>query len=63
MDHKLARNSDGKAEEMVAAWASQSRLDAMAVARVSGKPPAGTWLSLRLEGRAVRVIGAGRGAM
>ncbi len=57
MDHKLAGNSDGKVEEIVAAWAPQLALYATAIARVSGKPPVGTWLNLPLEGSAVRVIG------
>ena len=58
MDHKLAGNSDGKVEEIVAAWAPQLALYATAIARVSEKPPAGTWLNLPLEGLAVGVIGA-----
>ena len=58
MDHKLAGNSDGKVAEIVAAWASQLGLYATAIARVSGKPPVGTWLNLPLEGRAVRVSDA-----
>ena len=58
MDHKLAGNSDGKVEEIVATWAPQLALYATAIARVSGKPPAGTWLNLPLEGSAVRVKGA-----
>ena len=33
-------------------------LYATAIARVSGKPPVGTWLNLPLEGSAVRVMGA-----
>ena len=58
MDHKLAGNSDGKMEEIVAIWAPQLALYATAIARVSGKPPVGTWLNLPLEGSAVRISGA-----
>jgi ATP-dependent helicase/nuclease subunit A len=58
MDHKLAGNSDGKVQEIVATWAPQLALYATAIARVSGKPPVGTWLNLPLEGSAVRVSGA-----
>jgi ATP-dependent exoDNAse (exonuclease V) beta subunit len=58
MDHKLAGNSDGKSEEIVATWASQLALYAKAIARVSGKPSVGTWLNLPLEGSAARVKGA-----
>ena len=58
IDHKLAGNSDGKVQEIVATWAPELALYATAIARVSGKPPVGTWLSLPLEGSAVRVIGA-----
>ena len=58
MDHKLAGNSDGKLEEIVATWAAQLALYATAIARVNGKPPMGTWLNLPLEGSAVRVMGA-----
>ena len=57
MDHKLAGNSDGKVQEIVATWAPQLALYATATARVSGKPSVGTWLNLPLEGSAVRVIG------
>ena len=39
-------------------WICLSVLHATAIARVSGKPPVGTWLNLPLEGSAVRVIGA-----
>jgi len=39
------------------AWAPQLSLCATAIARVSGKPPVGTWLNLPLEGSAVRVMG------
>ena len=58
MDHKLAGNSGGKVEEIVATWAPQLALYATAIARVSGKPSVGTWLNLPLEGSSVRVIGA-----
>jgi ATP-dependent exoDNAse (exonuclease V) beta subunit len=58
MDHKLAGSSDGKVEEIVATWAPQLAEYATAIARVSGKPPVGTWLNLPLEGSAVRVMGA-----
>ena len=58
MDHKLAGISDGKVEEIAATWAPQMALYATAIARVSGKPPAGTRLNLPLEGMAVRVMGA-----
>ena len=58
MDHKLAGNSDGKVEEIVANWAPQLALYTTAIARISGKPPVGTWLNLPLEGSAVRVFGA-----
>ena len=53
---KLAGNSDGKVKEIVAAWAPQLALYATAIARVSGKPPVGTWLNLPLEGSALWVI-------
>ena len=55
MDHKLAGVSEGGVEEIVATWAPQLALYATAIARASGKPPAGTWLNLPLEGGAVRV--------
>ena len=58
MDHKLAGNSDGKVEDSVATRAPQLALYATAIARVSGKPPVGTWLNLPLEGSAVGVGGA-----
>jgi len=58
MDHKLAGNSSGKLQEIVATWAPQLALYATAISRVSGKPPVGTWLNLALEGSAVRLIGA-----
>ena len=58
MDHKLAVNSDGKMQEIVATWAPQLALYATEIARVSEKLPAGTWLNLPLEGRALRMIGA-----
>ena len=57
MDHKLASNTAGKREEIVAIWAPQLALYATAIIRMSGKPPAGTWLNLPLEGSAVRVNG------
>ena len=57
MDHKVAGNSDGKVEEIVATWAPQLALYATAIARVIGKPPVGTLLNLPLEGSAVRVMG------
>jgi hypothetical protein len=46
MDHKLAGVSEGGVEEIVATWAPQLALYATAIARVSGKPPVGTWLNL-----------------
>ena len=58
MDHKLAGKNEGSVEEIVATWAPQLALYATAIARVSGKPPVGTWLNLPLEGRAVRVSDA-----
>ena len=58
MDHKLAGNSDGIVKEIVATWAPQLTLYATAIARISGKPPVGTWLNLPLERSAVRVMGA-----
>ena len=58
MDHKLAGKNEGSVKEIVATWAPQLALYATAIARVSGKPPVGTWLNLPLEGSAVRVIGA-----
>ncbi|MBE3040655.1 MAG: PD-(D/E)XK nuclease family protein [Chloroflexi bacterium] len=58
MDHKLAGNSDGKVEEIVATWVPQLALYATAIARISGNPLVGTWLNLPLEGSAVRVSGA-----
>jgi hypothetical protein len=57
MDHKLAGKSEGSVEEIVQSWAPQLALYATAIARISGKPPAETWLNLPLEGSAVRVIG------
>jgi hypothetical protein len=48
----------GKWRRFVATWAPQLGLYATAIARVSGKPPVGTWLNLPLEGSAVRVMGA-----
>ena len=54
MDHKLADNSDGKVEEIMATWAP---LYATAITQGSGKQPVGTWLNLSLEGSAVRVSG------
>jgi hypothetical protein len=45
-------------EEIVADWAPQLALYATAIARVSGKPPAQSWINLPLEGKAVRVGGA-----
>jgi hypothetical protein len=58
MDHKLAGMNEGGVEEIVATRAPRLGLYATAIARVSGKPPVGTWLNLPLEGSAVRVIGA-----
>ena len=58
MDHMLAGISDGKVEEIAATWAPQMALYSTAIARVSGKPPAGTRLNLPLEGSAVRVMSA-----
>ena len=58
MDHKLAGKNEGSLKEIAATWAPQLALYATAIARVSGKPPVGTWLNLPLEGRAVRVSDA-----
>ena len=58
MDHKLAGNTAGTLEEIVATWAPELALYATAITRVSGKPPVGIWLNLPLEGSAVRVTGA-----
>jgi ATP-dependent exoDNAse (exonuclease V) beta subunit len=55
MDHKLAGKNEGGVKEIVATWAPQLGLYAAAIARLSGKPPVGTWLNLPLEGSAVRV--------
>ena len=55
---KLAGKNEGNVKDIVAAWAPQLALYATAIARVSGKPPVGTWLNLPLEGSAVRVMGA-----